>query len=938
MKTFFVFFFCCFLNIYAVIAQHQIVINAKLNKEERIIYIKQQLTYVNKSNEPLKELYLNDWANAFKNKNTPLAQRFGEEYIRKFHFSKPEEKGFTSINQIKQGKNQLAWIRPQNHPDIVRVQLSKTLAPGEKVHLTFDYSVKVPSDKFTRFGVSGEGNYKLKFWYLTPAVFDGAWKLYSHKDIGEQYTPPANLDIQLDVPAEFYPSTALDIFHNYAAGNRRHIRLTGENRVESELLLTQTYQPETLEVGMHQLVTNLNDDGLQPEIKDLILTRILDFLQERLGEYPHQKLLITKEEYLKNPVYGLNQLPDFIRPFPDGFHYDIQQLKTIINNFLNNSLLLDPRQEQWVHDAIAISLMIDYVDRYYPKMKLVGSLSKIIGLRWFHAADLEFNDQYQFLYMNMARLNIDQPLGSNKDSLLKFNVNIANPYKAGLGIKYLEDYLGSEAVKKSISEFYSENKLKLGTEKEFAAVLQKNANKNIDWFFNDYVNTSKKIDFKITKLKKRKDSLQVTIKNKRNNNMPVSLYGIKDDKIVYKTWVDSIDKEKQITIPRNDAERIALNYEQIIPEYNQRNNFRGVSKLFNKPIQFRLLEDIEDPKYAQIFFTPEFDYNLYDGIAIGPKMYNTTFLAKDFSFKISPKYGFNSNTVVGSANIDYTWRYHNRDLRTIRLGIGGNRFSYAYDLFYHRYTPYLNFVFRPQNLRNNERQSLSIRNINVNRDKNPFDQNQTAPNYNVFNVRYGFSNSYLVDYTSAVIDYQLAENFSKVSLTLQYRKLFKNNRQINLRFYGGTFIYSDLPKNSNYFSFALDRPTDYLFDYNYYGRSEGDGLFSQQIIMAEGGFKSQVMPEYANQWITTVNASTNIWKWIFAYGDAGIVKNSGENSKFLYDSGIRVALVEDYFEVFFPVYSNLGWEIAQPNYDQKIRFIVSLDINTLIRLFTRRWY
>ena len=142
-----------------------------------------------------------------------------------------------------------------------------------------------------------------------------------------------------------------------------------------------------------------------------------------------------------------------------------------------------------------------------------------------------------------------------------------------------------------------------------------------------------------------------------------------------KTWVDNIGKEKQVTIPRNDAERIALNYEQVIPEYNQRNNFRGVSKLFNKPIQFRLLEDIEDPKYAQVFFTPEFDYNLYDGISIGPKMYNTTFLAKDLSFRISPKYGFNSNTVVGSANISYTWRYDNQDLRTIRMGIGGNRFS-----------------------------------------------------------------------------------------------------------------------------------------------------------------------------------------------------------------------------------------------------------------------
>lgn len=43
-----------------------------------------------------------------------------------------------------------------------------------------------------------------------------------------------------------------------------------------------------------------------------------------------------------------------------------------------------------------------------------------------------------------------------------------------------------------------------------------------------------------------------------------------------------------------------------------------------------------------------------------------------------------------------------------------------------------------------------------------------------------------------------------------------------------------------FFSFALDRPTDYLFDFNYLGRSEDTGLVSQQIIIAEGGFKSQL--------------------------------------------------------------------------------------------------
>jgi hypothetical protein len=45
--------------------------------------------------------------------------------------------------------------------------------------------------------------------------------------------------------------------------------------------------------------------------------------------------------------------------------------------------------------------------------------------------------------------------------------------------------------------------------------------------------------------------------------------------------------------------------------------------------------------------------------------------------------------------------------------------------------------------------------------------------------------------------------------------------------------------NSDFFSFALDRPTDYLFDYGYYGDLKVV-VFSQQLILAEGGFKSKL--------------------------------------------------------------------------------------------------
>ena len=177
-----------------------------------------------------------------------------------------------------------------------------------------------------------------------------------------------------------------------------------------------------------------------------------------------------------------------------------------------------------------------------------------------------------------------------------------------------------------------------------------------------------------------------------------------------------------------------------------------------------------------------------------------------------------------------------------------------------------------------------------------------------------------------------------MALNYEYRKLTERNRQYNLRFFAGLFITNNTSNDSDYFSFALDRPTDYLFDYNYYGRSENSGLFSQQLIIAEGGFKSQLNPAFANQWITTMNGSVTIWKYIFAYGDIGLVKNHGSNAEFVYDSGVRVSLVEDYFELYFPVYSNLGWEIAESNYAERIRFIVTLDFKTLLGLFSRRWY
>jgi len=226
----------------------------------------------------------------------------------------------------------------------------------------------------------------------------------------------------------------------------------------------------------------------------------------------------------------------------------------------------------------------------------------------------------------------------------------------------------------------------------------------------------------------------------------------------------------------------------------------------------------------------------------------------------------------------------------------------------------------------------------VNMQKTNYDVtfNDINENYSVFNAKYFDTKTEITKHFNFNTDLQLASKFGKTAVEVGYRKLFDDNRQINIRLFAGGFLYNKT--DSDYFSFALDRPTDYLFDYNYYGRSEDTGFFSQQLIVAEGGFKSKLLNPYANQWMVTTNASFNVWNWVEIYGDAGFMKNKGQKERFVYDSGVRLNLVTDYFELYFPVYSNNGWEITDKNYQEKVRFIITFSPSVLVNLFTRKWF
>ncbi|MDX1362626.1 MAG: metalloprotease [Arenibacter latericius] len=924
-------------------SQNSNKVTASLDEETKVISIQQELTYYNQSQDTLNNIFLNDWANAYADKNTVLAKRFAEEFKKSLHLAKEDERGHTKIISAVDDKHQgLSWSYTTAR-DIVKIDLNTPLPPKSSIKLFITYKVKLPPNKFTPYGFNSNREYFLKDWYLSPAVYDGEWHLYSNKNLEDLYTEVTNTTIHLTLPKDLYAVSNFNESDKSSLGDNQHITLIGTDQKNGEILITP-YRRFTKHVTPAlTVITDLQTIRYDEISSGISINRITKFLQESLGDFPHQHLLVSEWDYDKDPLYGINQLPKFIRPYEEQFQFEMKFLKTALNSFVKETMFINPRKEKWVTDAITNYLMINFVEQHYPDQKLLGKLSSIWGIRGFHLAKMNFNEQYPLLHMLSARRNVDQALTTPNDSLIKFNQKIANRYKAGLGLAYLADYTGKEKVDKSVRDFYEFYNLKESTAADFKFIVVENSDKDINWFFDEYVSTTKKIDFKITKVLKSQDSLSVTLKNKQGTNVPISLFGIKNDSIVSKYWFTNITDEKTFHIPREDEERLVLNYDQTIPEFNQRDNWKSLNGFFssNKRLKFQFFKDAEDPYFNQVFYVPVLSFNKYDGLAPGIRLHNKTLLERPFVFDVAPSYAPNEKTLVGYGSFNFRQYHAKKGLYVTNYSLRGSTSHFQKNSRYTTISPSIGFGWRPDNLLSNKRNYLLFRSVNVFRTVDEALESsglETDPDYNVLNAKYIHTTNNILNYFSWSFDAQHSNVFTKVAYELEYRKLFENNTQFNIRFFAGKFINNKSAGDSNFFSFSLDRPTDYLFDYDYLGRSEGSGIYSQQIIVAEGGFKSKLENPFADDWMATVNSSVNLWRWVELYGDIGLVKNRGLKERFVYDSGIRLNLLTDYFELYFPIYSNNGWEISQPQYDQKIRFVITLSPRTLTGLFTRKWF
>lgn len=909
----------------------------ELNSEAETMLVSQTIEFTNNSNEALATLYLYDWANSYRGAPSPLANHLANEFNRSFYITADSRLGATQINTIK-ASTLREWSRLTEQLDILKVELNEALQPNAKLVLALNYQVKIPDDKFTGIGINSAKRIFLRDLFITVAPrYDNAWLLNSNLGFRDYSSIPGSYTFNWTYPSEYNLISNLTELSTVLTGELKTTVLADQQTLAPEFVFDLKNEFETLVISEDfSIVTDILPSKNAEVNFESSLKKIDRFTKTILTELPTKKLLVLQKDYAKNPIVGIGQAPSFLNPFSDDFVYETRFIKAYLASYLNELLVINKRKDHWITGGIQTYVMMKFVEAFYPGSKFLGDLNKIkiLGLTLFKpysAAQIGFNESFSFMAEFTEHANNQQEDILSKDQLTKSNESYAIPYHTGSGLYYLDKYLGDQILEESIKEFSIER-----GSRSLKEVIAAHTPKETQWFFDTYLTDREAFDLSIKNVIKAPNAIRFTVSEKNAKSLPYKLDLIKDNEIIKEEWIFHSGKDSILELNPGEADFIALNSNRFLPEKNRPNNWKYLQSASGlKPLRLTFYGDSEDLKRNQLFYHPISDFNAYDGFTAGMRIYNTRLKNQPFEIDFHPQYSIKENALVGFFRTRYRFMNHDSKNYQNQVFITGRSYHYNTNLRYTSLQPSFSMYFRPLDLRSNKRQFFNISWYNVFRDRDP--EIQVTPDYSVLSMLHRYNNSDAVDVFTTNSNLEISNKFGKIYFSTNYRKLYPSGRQFSLRFFAGKFLWHNTTE-TQFFDFNLNRSPDYLFRYDYLGRSEDTGIYSQQFVPAEGGFKSFFNESSANDYMASINGSIGIWKWIEFYGDVGILRNQNRPAVTYFDSGIKLSLVPDYFELFFPLYSSNGFDLTQPGYDTKIRFIFTPRLSTLSSLFTRKWF
>lgn len=936
-------FSICFILFWGVVQvsaqKDSIYIAAKLSQDKKFLEVNQEIVYHNHSEKPLDSIKLLNWVAAYNKRGTSLVYRKLEDRNNSLHFAKPESLGKILDFTISSEKNQ-----PVSNIDVAQENLffflNQPLQAGESIKLQLQYQIHLPDKKFTGYGTS-ENNVTLKYFFIVPDHFDpDNISKRNYHDIEESVNFNTHWTFNFDLPSNHF------IEGNLQQNNTNSFN--GYLDSDPEFIVSQNQFP-TINVNKEDIRTEIKFGySINPqEIQNLefFLPLHLKFIKEKIGFVP-ERLYISDKFRAKEDFFGNNDISFWkfkFKIFTDAEKVDLDYFGIIAKKILDQSIITDKQDHHWFKNGLKSYLETQYLKKFYGETKLLGNLpeTSVLGikpLKWFHASDVKLLDRYGLAYQYIMSQNLDQKIDEPFGALSNFNDMAISSFETGSLFSFSANKMGEGNFNDLVKKYIAENRDQPINPEEFLKELsQKEPSTD---YLAEFLKHKNRVNFKLKKFKAKDDSLEIRIAKNTDDSIPVKLETQTRDGERKSYWVETEKNQRlqTISLPGENVYKITLNDDYIFPEANYRDNFLYTKGLFSnsKKIKFKLIKDIPNPEFNEIYLNPRIRFtNTYDKFLIGMNFKNQSLFDQKFLYSITPSFSTGTGKLTGSGAVAYSFLPAESIIQSLTFGVSGSYFHYDYDLAYRKASLYSNISFR-KNPRSTVSRGASFSYNYFQRDLNPkMIANRDYDKYNLWALGYGYSDNQMIHEKSFSISTQAMKDFNKITGEAFYRWEFAPRQKLSLRLFAGYFARNETRNNT--FDFGIARVSDYSFSYNLLGQSATGGILSQQFILADGGFKSFI-PGTVNQFITSFNVDTSVWKIFHIYADAGVYKNKNNPTQFIWDSGVKVRLIPDFLEIYFPVQSTLGFEPGFKDYGKRIRYTLILNLSTIINAARRGWY
>ena len=927
-------------------------IDVKLNVIDKILQGQIQTEYINNSPDTLLFIYYHLWPNAYKNLETPFAKQQLQIRASAFYYSDDEHNGHIACKNCKIDDNTVKFVEIKEEiEDIKILYLPKPLLPSDTIIFTADFVVQIPK-LISRLGWMNQ-DFCIAQWYPKPAVYDSyGWHPMSYLDVGEFYSEFGKFEVNITLPDNHIVAATGNLTNDKELKRLEvYAKLCKETNIgEDTIAFGDSTKTKTLsfvaknvhdfawfsspnfivDKKSHFIKTqdkyvncwafyHKHNSNLWSDATDYI-AKTIDLMSQNVGDYPFNNCTVVDAplgsgggmEYPTITIVSANNKRSLEKVIAHE----------VIHNWFYGMIASNERDNPWIDEGFTSFYESKYFDHYYPNEEtLIGLINSNIKIHGLDKLPERYARELAWAYLMSENFQQNPKLNSEEFSV--FNYFILSYYKPVIALYSLEKHIGHDSFKVLMRTFFDKYKNSHVSPEDLVEYFSDSVSKDITWFFDDFLFSNKKPDYKICGL--RQDSL--IIKNTGECLSPLFLQ-IGDSMIINAGFRG----KKRFYIGQSTEFAIDPNFKTL--DINRSNNYyrKGFLKP-NRPVKLSIANFMDNPQIFQIPILPMLTYNTTDGFSPGLLLYTSPFPKKNFEFQIMPLWGIKTGLLNGFSNISYFIHPQEKLIREIEIFVSGRRFGLGNDnkSHYFKLSQGLCFRFRTKP-KVNATSELSVRNVTA----NTFYFFKTV---HLQQVKYEFIDYKLINPWSLALDFHAGQCFSKISVELVKTINYNEHIGLRIRLFGGKFLYSSnvYYGNYNYRMFGNTGDQDYFYDELFVGRTENirqnpKSFWAHQFIRNDGGFTMFSPLGQTDNWLVALNIDSETpLKVIDVYFNIGAYPQElSDKVIVLYETGIKFKIFKGFLSIYFPIRgSNEIWDISNTiyteNYLQKIRFTLSLN-------------